>query len=494
MSSAELLRERLREALGKRPGLAGPRKPEDGASPADLHDAAAADDDALAASAGPATAHAGGILMPAPPGSAPSAFPAPFPLSSELATRDGIGGFDQVHHHLPGFWQDTPLGRVFVVERPYDLEHRHGRIRLGRLLDTSLQVWARIGREPRLAEVDPRKVVFLDTETTGLAGGTGTVAFLIGIGHFLDGHFRMRQYFLSDMSQEPALLRALTEYLDGFEAVVTFNGKTFDLPLLDTRLILNHRRRDFFGSLPHLDLLHPARRLYRDRMESCRLGELERQVLGLTRLEDVPGAEIPSMYFRYMQTRRFRPMVRVMEHNLLDVLSLVTLTAHLSRVFSGEARLNGLDHLRLGRINETEGQDIAAVEHLEAALAFDLRPVDRDEAEQRLSFLYKRLGRWQEATDIWQAIDERREDTQLYPLEELCKYHERVAKDLPRARHYAERALLLLETRLARRGYPKVAAKRAELQKRLTRIEGRMARMHGKTAKWVAAPTTDEQT
>ena len=381
-----------------------------------------------------------------------------------------------LHHLLPGFWQDTPSGRVFVVEQRYELEHRHGRLMLGRALETPLHLWARIGRQPALAGVDPRRVAFLDIETTGLAGGTGTLAFLVGMGHFLDGHFRLRQYFLGSLGQERALLRALSDYLSEFEAVVTFNGKSFDLPLLQTRLRLSRLPVDL-TELPHLDLLHPARRLYRDRLDSCRLSQLEQWLLGLTRVEDVPGAEIPSLYFRYIRTRRLRALLPVFQHNALDVLSLVTLTVHLTRLFGGDARLTGPDRLALGRDCEADGLHDEAVAHYGGALALELRPADRDECQRRLSLLYKKLGRWEEAVALWQAIAARPDNRALFPLLELAKYHEHVTRDLASARLITERALLLLERHHARMGYGPVAAERAALTKRLTRLEERAARL-----------------
>lgn len=388
----------------------------------------------------------------------------------------------EIHHLLNGFWQDTPAGRVFVIERRFELEHRHGRLALGRALETPLHLWARIGRQPALDGVDPRRVAFLDIETTGHAGGTGTLAFLIGMGHFLDGHFRLRQYFLGSLGQERAMLRSLADYLADFEAVVTFNGKTFDLPLLHTRLVLSGLPTGMTG-LPHLDLLHPARRLYRDRLPSCRLTELEQCLLGLTRIDDVPGAEIPSLYFRYVRTRRLRALLPVFEHNALDVLSLVTLTVYLARLFGGEIRLTGADRLALGRDCEADGRHEEAVAHYDAALALELRPTDRGECEERLSLLYKKLGRWDEAVGLWQTIAGRPDNRTLYPLLELAKYHEHVTHDLTAARLMTERALLLLERHHARIGYAGLAGERAALRKRLDRLEERTARQRAKAVR-----------
>lgn len=382
-----------------------------------------------------------------------------------------------VAHYLPGFWQDTPAGRVFVVEQRFELEHEHGALPLGRTLDIAPALLARLGRDAALAAVDLRKVAFLDTETTGLAGGTGTVAFLIGMGHFLDGHFRLRQYFLEDFDGEEAMIRALTDYLADFEGVVTFNGKTFDMPLLQTRIRMT-RTRQGLGDLAHLDLLHPARRLYRDRIPSCRLQELERQFLGLARQEDIPGWEIPSVYFRYVRTRRFRALLPVFEHNALDVLSLVTLAAHLAHVWRGDGLRDGGDRLALGRACEQDGSLDEAVEHFEAALdCTDLRPVEQEECERRVSLLYKRMDRPADALAVWYRVANRPDNRSLYPLLEIAKYCEHVTKDLAAARAACERALALIEQHHARMGYARAAADRAELQRRVSRIEQRLSKI-----------------
>ena len=381
-----------------------------------------------------------------------------------------------VAEYLPGFWQDTPAGRVFVVEQRFELEHMHGTLPLGKTLDVAPALLARLGREAALAAVDLRRVAFLDTETTGLAGGTGTVAFLVGMGHFLDGHFRLRQYFLEDLDQEEAMIRALTDYLADFEGVVTFNGKTFDMPLLHTRVRMTRTHRGL-GELAHLDLLHPARRLYRDRIPTCRLQELERQFLGLERVEDIPGWEIPSVYFRYVRSRRFRALLPVFEHNALDVLSLVTLAAHLAHVWRGDGLRDAGDRLALGRACEQDGDLDEALEHYDAALlCADLRPVERDDCERRLSLLYKRLGRMDDALAVWYRVANRPENRALYPLVEIAKHCERVTKDYAAARAACERALALIERHHARMGYGRVAADRAALEQRIARLEARLER------------------
>jgi len=257
---------------------------------------------------------------------------------------------------------------------------------------------------------------------------------------------------------------------------VTFNGKTFDMPLLQTRVRMT-RTRQGLGDLAHLDLLHPARRLYRDRIPSCRLQELERQFLGLERVEDIPGWEIPSVYFRYVRSRRFRALLPVFEHNALDVLSLVTLAAHLAHVWRGDGLRDAGDRLALGRACEQDGDLDEALEHYDAALfCADLRPVERDECERRLSLVYKRLGRMDDALAVWQRVANRAENRALYPLVEIAKHCERVTKDFAAARAACERALALIDRHHARMGYARLAADRAALTQRLERLEARLER------------------
>jgi len=378
---------------------------------------------------------------------------------------------------MPGFWQDTPDGRIFIVEQRFELDHLHGAIPLRRTLSARGEIVARVGRNAALAGIAPERVLYLDTETTGLAGGTGTYAFLVGIGHFCDGGFRLRQYFQTDFGQEPALLRALADYLPAFDAVVTFNGKTFDLPLLETRFTINGLLRGQahgpnVRELPHLDLLHPSRRIYRDRFASCRLGELEQQVLGLTRIEDVPGWEIPALYFRYVRTRRFRAVQPVFDHNALDVLSLVTLTAHLCDLFGGEGARGAEDRFALGRACEADGLAGEAIANYRAALEIGLGPALQHECEKRLSLLLRKLGRWEEAVEVWEAVAARPRNQQLYAYIELAKFHERAARDFCRAAEYTRQALALVERHHLRFGAAD-AADREALLARIARLEAR---------------------
>ena len=179
-------------------------------------------------------------------------------------------------------------------------------------------------RAPGTAPPAGGRLLYLDTETTGLAGGTGTYVFLVGAGFFDGDTFEVRQYFMRDLDEEPALLAAVGGLLGQFDGVVTYNGGGFDLPLLETRFVLARRR--FPADVFHLDLLGSARRLWSTRLADCRLGTLERHVLGFTREDDLPGALIPSAYFDYLRRKQPGALPRIFEHNRHDILSLAALT------------------------------------------------------------------------------------------------------------------------------------------------------------------------
>ena len=195
--------------------------------------------------------------------------------------------------------------------------------------------WA---NDPRLADIPLSKFAFLDTETSGLSGGTGTYAFLVGIARFVDGQLVLRQFFMRDPAEEPAMLEAVAQFLAPAQALVTFNGKAFDAPLLTTRYRL-HRIPIPYEGYAHLDLLPLARRLWRDRLESRALKYLEQHVLGMTRSsEEVPGYEIPWLYFDYLKSGDARPLAGVFYHNAMDVVAMAALLAHVNEVMRESVR------------------------------------------------------------------------------------------------------------------------------------------------------------
>lgn len=396
-------------------------------------------------------------LAPAPPPSAPAAGPLPGGCAIE-----------------------TPSGAAYYVEHVYPAEHRRG-IPLVSALDVPGAAWALLGRQPYLRQLDLRRAVFLDTETTGLAGGVGTYAFLVGLGWFDGDSFRLRQYFLRDLDEEPAMLTAIAADLQERESLVTFNGKSFDWPLLQTRFTF-HRRRLPGLAEQHLDLLHPARRLWKDSLPSCSLGALEGAVLGLQRQGDTPGWLIPTLYFDYLRTGNAAPLHGIAEHNRLDILSLAALSGYLGAVVTAPlaatpmgAPLPAAVLVAMARLLDDRGDLAGAVGCLEAALT---RGADAA-ARRLLATLYKRLREHSRAVEIWQALIGSGDGLTLHPYVELAKYYEHQAKDAAQARELVLQAIRAVERRRSLQPFAykaTAAADLAELNKRLNRLEAKLAR------------------
>lgn len=331
---------------------------------------------------------------------------------------------------------DTGAGELLVVRQEYPLGHRHGRVGLDGLRRAPVEVLGRLARLEGPAP-DPARLLFLDTETTGLAGGTGTYAFLVGAG-WLDGdRFVVTQYFMRDLDEEPALLAALAPVLERAAALVTFNGGGFDLPLLETRFVLARRR--WPAALAHLDLLRPARRVWTACLDDCRLATLERCVLGLARESDVPGALIPSLYFDWLRARRATPLARVFAHNRDDVLSLAALLGWFAHALGEAPELSAAEWAGLGRLWETV--DVARAQACyRKALECGLGGEHAHVVRLRLAWWEKREARWDAACALWEmasrhgAFDPR-------PWEELAKFHEHRQRDFAAARSVVSTAL-----------------------------------------------------
>jgi uncharacterized protein YprB with RNaseH-like and TPR domain len=370
---------------------------------------------------------------------------------------------------VPGHLQQTPDGETLVVETSYPLETRHGRASLH--ITSSLSAVAEWACEPRLDVTSSEGFAFLDTETTGLAGGTGTYAFLVGVGRSDGDAFRVTQFFLREPSEEPALLRALSEHLCTSRALITFNGKCFDAPLLDARYITNGRTSPL-PPLPHLDLLPLARRLWRDRLPSRALGSLEQYILGVTRSQDdVPGWMIPQLYFSYLRSGDARPLKSVFYHNTVDVLSMAALLGHIGAMLSdplGCTSVNALDLLGMARLFESLGQVDTSVRLYERSLAHDLPAELRQRAVQRLSFIQKRCDNWPAAIDLWRQAAGAGD---IYACVELAKYYEHRLYDFGEAARWTEAALRLVVAP----NYPHASRQRwlEGLKHRLARVKRR---------------------
>jgi len=351
---------------------------------------------------------------------------------------------------LGGRLLSTSLGETFLVETRYPLGQPHGRSKLA--LAAPLEGVSRATGQALLREISPEEIGFLDTETTGLSGGTGTYAFLIGVGRFSGAEFVLHQYLLSDPLEEPAQLAALEAFLAPCRAMATFNGKTFDAPLLYTRYTVQGLRPPL-KDLAHIDLLHLARRLWRDRLPSRTLPNLEAHILGATRSElDLPGWMIPQIYFDFLQNGDPQPLKQVIYHNAMDVISLAALLDHMAGLINDPLNCGGqyaTDLLALARIFENLGDldratdlYIHGLEH-EDALSEHIPRAALLQALQHLAFIYKRQGDLRRAIQVWEQAA--RFD-HLEARVELAKCYEHQFKDIHQALHWTQSAIALTET------------------------------------------------
>ncbi len=226
---------------------------------------------------------------------------------------------------LPFTTHATALGPLHVRVRHLSAAHRVGRAPLTTAIDASAELLALLALDPILAACDPRGALFLDTETTGLAGGAGTVAFLVGLARWDgEGGFWLEQILVRALGEEAPMLERVRERIESASMLVTFNGKSFDLPLLRTRFVMARVRAPI--EPPHLDLLHVARRVHEKRMkQGCRLVALENEVLGFERIDDVPSGDVAAHYLHFLRTGDARALLGVIEHNAWDVLAMVAL-------------------------------------------------------------------------------------------------------------------------------------------------------------------------
>jgi len=399
----------------------------------------------------------------------------------ELTYEPDTGGYEagitpaRVGEILGGRPVDTRFGECLIIDRRYESNRRHGDVLIEdcqvstadslKVLDPSLLV---VERDSRL-----RRTVFIDLETTGLSGGAGTVAFLVGCGYFDIGAFQVRQFLLTSFTAERALLEAVSQFVEDADLIVTYNGKTFDVPVMETRWLF-HRMEMPLDGVPHFDALPTARRLWKGRTEDpstslragpstslraggagdgCRLTTLERALFDVRRIGDVPGFEIPSRFFRFLRSGDPRPLEPVLEHNRLDLVSLAAVTARAARLVDDGADgcPDSSQALALGRIYERAGsRDRAEACYRRSASSGDV--AIRSEALYRLGLLLRRERRFGEAADLWRALLAVTEDRALnrtpaglalrqFATEALAIHAEHRDRDLCAARELAIFAL-----------------------------------------------------
>lgn len=296
----------------------------------------------------------------------------------------------------------------------------------------------------------PRNWAFVDCETTGLSGGVGTLAFLVAVGRPVEGGFVIRQFFLSEPADEQGLLEAIEQSLEGVEVLWTYNGKCFDLPLLDTRFRFWRMGLEW-DRFKHVDLLVPTRVLFRRRIGDCSLGNLEEHILKIARIEDLPGSEVPAVYFEYLQTGRSPRLHRVFEHNRVDVLSLAVYAAFLWHVFDpafSERLSYPEDVLSLARYLYRRRELEQAAVCLDDAKTFALGRELEVEYHRLRAALYKRGGEFEQACPHYLILAQHPEADGIPALEELAKHHEHRRREFRQALKFTERAIALAEREL----------------------------------------------
>ncbi len=378
------------------------------------------------------------------------------PLASRLPSPTGGG---QAGRRLPSNCTEeaTPFGAVAVRREWFP--------------DDESQEVAALSTCLGFAPDELRRPLFLDTETTGLSGGTGTVAFLVGLAWREGEGLALAQYFLCDFDQEQALLWGVGQCIRQAGVLVSYNGRSFDWPLLQTRLVL---RRTVWPSPPHLDLLSLARRIFRPRLPDCALQTIEQSVLDLHRADDLPGSLIPSRYFAWLRQGDPRTLDPVFLHNRQDVISMALLLARFEALLGGSDELHPLDRFGRARFLEARGFQLEAIsEYRQLWREHEARGAlrsTRGALGLRLARLLRRQGRWEEARTVLEECWQ----TQIYPYPaaiELAKLLEHQARDLAAARRIVSDALRLLAVAVVSN-----VQWRADLERRQQRLERRLGR------------------
>ncbi len=355
---------------------------------------------------------------------------------------------------------------------------------------TTLELLSRTRDEPlsrktRAALQDPEKWLFLDTETTGLAGGTGTYAFLIGLAWWDAGGLQIEQFLMRDFTEEYSILHELSERAAERPVLVTFNGKSFDWPLLENRFTMT-RSIAVPKLAAHLDLLHPARALWKLRLGSVRLVELERHVIDAPRLgwhreNDVASALIPQYYFDYLRGGPAEPLAGVVRHNQMDLRGLAALFGKINSLLSeptGAANeIESLDLFGLSRFLQRRGEDDRAHSACAQALSIGLPAEFRPRARRELALMAKRRGEHARAAEIWLEMVADLHDG-IHACEQLAIYYERHAKDLAKAAQFAKLAVATLRRQRANSRDLFLTARSARLEKKFLQ---RVARLEKKS-------------
>jgi len=363
---------------------------------------------------------------------------------------------------LHGREVSTPLGNCYELKATYRSTYRHGDHRIGAFCDTdliTLNLFCGGGDGSGGGAAD---FLFMDLETTGLSLGAGTYVFLVGLGYFREGRYHVHQVFLRDFDEEPAALYHTRKLMEPFRTLVTFNGKRFDIPLLEGRFTMCSQQANF-RDMTSWDLYYPARRLWYDRLENCRLATIERERLGVAREGlDIPGDEIPRLYFDYIHGGDARNLDRVVYHNTMDVLTLTTLAVHIDRSLEEKDPVRS-NLFSVGRYYERKGIQGLGEEYFEVVSCRGSSPREKDRALLHLARRRKREGRIEDALGIWQGLIDREGYGTVDACVEIAKHLEHRTRDYDEAIEMVMNAMGRVRPDEVRLG--------GDLEKRLERLK-----------------------
>lgn len=375
--------------------------------------------------------------------------------AEDISTKDKLERLINLTHEKksqqpqPASFEPIEREPLQFYENPYTLDTHYGKITLSSGLDIKGDILTLLSKDSAFKTLDLSTALFLDLETTGLSGGTGVIPFLVGMGYYRDDKFYVSQYFLGELAEEERMIQELDQFFTemNFQSIVTYNGKCFDMPLLETRFILQ-KKPFLLNELPHLDFLFPARSLWKHKHESCRLSHLAHEVVQTGRTEDIPSAEIPGRYFQYLHTGNFDLIEPIIYHNQEDILSLlgvVVVGAHIFSEGKEEKLSDAMDLYGAGKVMENVGDIEKSIYYFERALGGNLSDEVSLLAKKKLSYYFKRNKEWDRAIFIWKEIAALNEISinELFSFRELAMYYEHREKEYEEARKIAEEGLVL---------------------------------------------------
>ena len=341
---------------------------------------------------------------------------------------------------LNGRWEKTTAGDCFVVRKHLPLDLLHGDNDLSRLPD--VEIFESLRSLDGISKVPIEQYLFIDTETTGLSGGAGTYVFLAGAAKYEKDGIHFAQFFLQDPSAESCQLAALEDFCANSKVVVSYNGKSFDLPRIKNRYLF-HGWPPPFQDIYHLDLLHIVRRLWKTQLPTCSLGDIEYHLLGIQRdSHDIPGWQVSEKFFEYLQSGDPVPLEGVFYHNEVDVISLISLLVYITKRLSTpllDSYLDRKDLVPIGRYLSDLNKTDLAIEVLSKALQNKSLPFEENlVGAKSLALIYKRANEYEFAVPLWELSADHND---LQSKIELAMYYEHKLYDYEEAIHWTLSAI-----------------------------------------------------